>query len=138
MEISELEYLVLIIILSIINLYLIWKLIILKLSHNAEIKKARNETAKRQRATIKGDISEIIAPWTMDCVNSVKELRFLGSPIDFVGFRGLDGDGDIDIKLVEIKSGKSRLSKNQRRIRDAVESNRIEWVEVRVSEINQN
>ena len=114
------------------------ELIILKLSHNAEIKKARNETAKRQRATIKGDISEIIAPWTMDCVNSVKELRFLGSPIDFVGFRGLDGDGDIDIKLVEIKSGKSRLSKNQRRIRDAVESNRIEWVEVRVSEINQN
>ena len=138
MEISELEYLVLIIILSIINLYLIWKLIILKLSHNAEIKKARNETAKRQRATIKGDISEIIAPWTMDCVNSVKELRFLGSPIDFVGFRGLDGDGDIDIKLVEIKSGKSRLSKNQRRIRDAVESNRIEWVEVRVTEINQH
>ena len=110
----------------------------LKLEHEGQIKAARKDSNDRHRSTIKGQISETLAPWSMDCVNSVKELRFLGSPIDFVGFRGLDGDGDIDIKLVEIKSGKSRLSKNQRRIRDAVESNRIEWVEVRVSEINQN
>ena len=104
----------------------------MKLSHISEIKHARKDTADRQRSTIKGDISEIIAPWSMDCVDSVKELRFLGSPIDFVGFKGLDGDGEIDIKFIEVKSGKSRLNKNQRRIRDAVISRRIEWVEVRV------
>ena len=74
----------------------------------------------------------------MDCVNSVKELRFLGSPIDFVGFKGLDGDGEIDIKFIEVKSGKSRLNKNQRRIRDAVEANRIEWIEVRIAEVEIN
>ena len=74
----------------------------------------------------------------MDCVDSVKELRFLGSPIDFVGFKGLDGDGEIDIKFIEVKSGKSRLNKNQRRIRDAVEANRIEWVEVRITEVEIN
>ena len=74
----------------------------------------------------------------MDCVNSVKELRFLGSPIDFVGFKGLDGDGEIDIKFIEVKSGKSRLNKNQRRIRDAVEANRIEWIEVRIAEVELN
>ena len=59
------------------------------------------------KITIKGDISEIIAPWSMDCVDSVKELRFLGSPIDFVGFKGLDGEGEIEIKFIEVKSGKS-------------------------------
>ncbi len=138
MQISELEYIFLIILLSVLNIYLVWKLIIVKLSREVEIKDARKETADRQRSTIKGDISELIAPWSMDCVNSVKELRFLGSPIDFVGFKGLDGEGDIEIKFVEVKSGKSRLNKNQRRIRDAVESNRIEWLEVRISELHIN
>tara|TARA_B100000405_G_C16697375_1_gene414998 strand:- start:1372 stop:1698 length:327 start_codon:yes stop_codon:yes gene_type:complete len=104
----------------------------MKLSHISELKHVRKDTADRQRSTIKGDISETIAPWSMDCVNSVKELRFLGSPIDFVGFKGLDGEGEIEIKFIEVKSGKSRLNKNQRRIRDAVEANRIEWIELRV------
>ena len=76
MQISELEYIVLIIILSIINIYIIWKLIIMKLSHNSEIKHVRKDTADRQRSTIKGDISEIIAPWSMDCVDSVKAVSY--------------------------------------------------------------
>ncbi len=128
----QLETIIVIIISSIIILYLLWNIIKMKLGHKAAIKDARKDTAARQRSTIKGDISEIIAPWSMNTVDSVKELRFLGNPIDFVGFKGLDGEGDIDIKFIEVKLGKSRLNKNQRRIRDAVAAKRIEWVEVRV------
>ena len=128
----ELETIVVIIISTIIILYLLWNLIKMKLGHKAAIKDARKDTAARQRSTIKGAISEIIAPWSMNTVDSVKEGNFLGSPIDFVGFKGLDGEGDIDIKFIEVKSGKSRLNKNQRRIRDAVAAKRIVWVEVRV------
>jgi len=130
----ELETIVVIIISTIIILYLLWNIIKMKLGHKAAIKDARKDTAARQRSTIKGDISEIIAPWSIKSVNSVKELNFMGSPIDFVGFKGLDGDGEIEIKFIEIKSGKSRLNKNQRRIRDAVVAKRIEWVEVRVKD----
>lgn len=130
----ELETIVVIIISTILILYLLWNIIKMKLGHKAAIKDARKDTAARQRSTIKGDISEIIAPWSIKAVNSVKELNFMGSPIDFVGFKGLDGEGDIDIKFIEVKSGKSRLNKNQRRIRDAVAANRIEWVEVRVKD----
>ena len=115
-----------------IILFLLWKNIQLKLAHRAAIKEARKDTSNRQRSVIKGQISEVIAPWSMKAVNSVKELNFMGDPIDFVGFKGLDGEGDIDIKFIEVKSGKSRLNKNQRRIRDAVAAKRIEWVEVRV------
>ena len=128
----QLETIIVIIISSIIILYLLWNIIKMKLGHKAAIKDARKDTAARQRSTIKGDISEIIAPWSMNTVGSVKALRFLGDPIDFVGFKGLDGEGDIDIKFIEVKLGKSRLNKNQRRIRDAVAAKRIEWVEVRV------
>ena len=47
------------------------------MNQNAAIKEARKDTAARQRSTIKGDISEIIAPWSMNTVDSVKELKFL-------------------------------------------------------------
>ena len=128
------ETIVVIAISCLIILYLLWKIIQLKFAHRAAINDARKDTGNRQRSIIKGQISEVLAPWSIKSVNSVKELNFLGSPIDFVGFKGLDGEGDIDIKFIEIKSGKSRLTKNQRRIRDAVIANRIEWVEVRVKD----
>ncbi len=128
------ETIVVIVISCAIILYLLWKIIQLKLVHRAAINEARKDTGDRQRSIIKGQISEVLAPWSIESVNSVKELNFLGSPIDFVGFKGLDGEGEIDIKFIEVKSGKSRLNKNQRRIRDAVAAKRIEWVEVRVKD----
>ena len=128
------ETIVVIAISCLIILYLLWKIIQLKLAHRATILDARKDTGNRQRSIIKGQISEVLAPWSIESVNSVKELNFLGSPIDFVGFKGLDGEGNIDIKFIEVKSGKSRLNKNQRRIRDAVAAKRIEWVEVRVKD----
>jgi len=131
----EIETVVAIVISSMIILYLLWNIIKMKLEQKAAIKDARKDTAARQRSIIKGDISEIIAPWSMNAVDSVKELKFLGNPIDFVGFKGLDGEEEIEIKFIEVKSGKSRLNKNQRRIRDAVIAKRIEWVEVRIKEI---
>ena len=130
----EVETIVVIVISCLIILYLLWIIIKMKFAHRATIMDARKDTGNRQRSIIKGQISEVLAPWSIESVNSVKELNFLGSPIDFVGFKGLDGEGDIDIKFIEVKSGKSRLNKNQRRIRDAVVAKRIEWVEVRVKD----
>ena len=129
-----LETIVTLIISSITILYLLWKIIQLKWNQREEVELARKDTSERQRTVIKGQISEVLAPWSIESVNSVKELSFLGSPIDFVGFKGLDGEGEIDIKFIEVKSGKSRLNKNQRRIRDAVAAKRIEWVEVRIKD----
>ena len=136
------EIVVLNVILITIVIYLVRKLIELNSEFNQfksqkdnDILEARKDSNKKQRATIKGQITETIAPWSMTVVNSVSELNFLGNPIDFIGFKGMDGDGDVDIKFIEVKSGKSKLSTKQRRIRDAVQAKRIEWVEVRISEI---
>lgn len=100
-----------------------------------EILEARKDSTKKQRATIKGQISETLAPWSMTIVDSVSELNFLGNPIDFIGFQGLDGKGEVNVKFIEVKSGKSKLNHNQKRVRDAVIAKRIDWVEVRISEI---
>ncbi len=128
------ETIVAIVISSLIVLYLLKIIVQMKIGHNAAINEARKDTSNRQRSVIKGQISEVIAPWSIKAVNSVKELNFMGNPIDFVGFKGLDGEDEIEIKFIEIKSGKSRLTKSQRRIRDAVIAKRIEWVEVRVKD----
>ncbi len=53
-------------------------------------------------------------------------FRFLGAPIDGVQFE------EDKVVLVEFKSGRSRLSDKQRRIREMVKSGRVEFREVRV------
>jgi len=106
-----------------------------KFQRDSDIKEARKDSTKKQRATIKGQISETLAPWSMTVVDSVSELNFLGNPIDFIGFQGLDGKGEVNVKFIEVKSGKSKLNSNQRRVRDAVTAKRIEWVEVRITDI---
>ena len=97
-----------------IVIYLVRKLIELNSEFNQfksqkdnDILSSRKDSNKKQRAIIKGQITETIAPWSMTVVNSVSELNFLGNPIDFIGFKGMDGDGDVDIKFIEVKSGKS-------------------------------
>tara|TARA_B100000003_G_scaffold184284_1_gene177837 strand:+ start:252 stop:644 length:393 start_codon:yes stop_codon:yes gene_type:complete len=106
-----------------------------KFQKDNDILEARKDSINKQRATIKGQISETLAPWSMTVVDSVSELNFLGNPIDFIGFKGLDGKGDVDIKFIEVKSGKSKLNQNQKRVKDAVIAKRVEWVETRISEI---
>ncbi len=56
--------------------------------------------------------------------------RFLGAPIDGVQFE------DDRVVLVEFKSGPSRLSDRQLRIRELVRSGKVEFREVRVDSGN--
>tara|TARA_B100001123_G_C14824603_1_gene833655 strand:- start:57 stop:548 length:492 start_codon:yes stop_codon:yes gene_type:complete len=106
--------------------------------HSTDIENARKEANESQRSTIKGQVSEIVAPWLMTSVNSVKELNFLGNPIDFVAFKGLDNKNEtVKIKFIEVKTDTSSLNTKQRRIRDAVKAKRIEWEEVRIK-TNEN
>ena len=101
-----------------------------------ELEKAtRKDSTSRQRAILKGQISETLAPWSIKAVNSVKELSFLGNPIDFVGFKGLDGDGEIEIKFIEIKTGNSKLTKSEKRIKEAVLAKRISWSTIQVIDV---
>ena len=55
-----------------------------------------------------------------------KNFRFLGSPIDGVPFE------EDRIAIVEFKSAGSKLSKNQKRIRDLVKSRKVDFELVQV------
>jgi predicted Holliday junction resolvase-like endonuclease len=87
-----------------------------KLEHTQEIPK---DSVSRSRSTLKGRISEQMAPLLPEFPYSLADARFIGNPIDFVIFDGYTQAKDenatsIDIVLVEIKKGKkSRLSREE-------------------------
>jgi len=73
-----------------------------------------------------GKITEQIAPFLSDYPRNPRTARFIGDPIDFVHF-----DED-KVTFVEVKSGKSQLSKKQRGIRDMIKDGKVEFVVYRV------
>jgi predicted Holliday junction resolvase-like endonuclease len=60
------------------------------------------------------------------------EARFIGKPIDFLIFRGMDDQDISEVVFVEVKTGNSQLSTNERKLRDAINEKRVSWYEYRV------
>ncbi len=86
----------------------------------------RKDSVNRSRSTLKGKISEQMAPFLPGFPFSPADARFLGNPVDFVVFDGYTGvkdeNGDsIGIVLVEVKQGKGKLTREESLIKKAVE-----------------
>lgn len=91
----------------------------------------RADTAKRQRAIVGGQVSEQLAPYFPDFPYSPSEARFIGKPIDFLVFAGMDDKAIEKVIFVEVKTGSSRLSPQERKLKEAVEAGRVEWLTYR-------
>ncbi len=73
-----------------------------------------------------GKIAEQISPFLSDYPLDPRTARFIGDPIDFVHF------DEEKVTFVEVKSGKSQLSKKQRHIRDLIKEGKVEFTIYRV------
>jgi predicted Holliday junction resolvase-like endonuclease len=73
-----------------------------------------------------GKITEQIAPFLEDYPLDSRTAKFIGDPIDFVHF------DEEKVTFVEVKSGKSQLSKKQRQIRDLIKAGKVEFTIYRV------
>jgi len=84
-----------------------------------------------ERATITttavniGKSLEKVLPSMDDFRWKIPDCRFLGDPIDLVTFNGCCQNKIESISFIEVKSGKARLNKNQRRVRDAVQDKKV-------------
>ncbi len=92
----------------------------------------RKDSVNRSRSTLKGRISEQMAPLLPEFPFSPADARFIGNPIDFIVFDGYtnakDEKGDtISVVLVEVKKGKGKLSREETLIKKAVEEGRVSW-----------
>jgi len=90
---------------------------------------------KQSRAVLGGQFSEQLAPYLPDFPYSPTECKFIGKPIDFVVFKGLDKDNITEVKFVEVKSGKSKVTKPREvTLRDAINKKKVKWEEYRIPE----
>jgi predicted Holliday junction resolvase-like endonuclease len=73
-----------------------------------------------------GQISEQLAPFINGFPYDPKKAHFLGNPIDYVVF-----DKD-KIVFMEIKSGKARLTKGQKDIKDMIDAGKVVFETMRI------
>ncbi len=109
-----------------------------KLLNNREweikLPKIIDERLKKSREVLGGQFSEQLAPFLPDFPFSPTEARFMGKPIDFIIFKGMDEKNIQEVVFVEVKSGKARVNAHERKLRDAINGGRVSWYEYRVPE----
>lgn len=105
---------------------------------NQMIEKERQDAVKRSRQVLEGKFSEHLSPILPGFPVEPSEANFLGSPVDFVAFKG-KGSGKIEeIVFVEVKSSSSTLTKREREIKKAVENNQVRFEEYRVPDFRED
>ncbi|MCY4011134.1 MAG: Holliday junction resolvase [Gammaproteobacteria bacterium] len=106
-------------------------------THDLEVEAARAEgradSRQRAKSVNLGQAIEQFVPWMTDYPFNPRDSRFLGNPIDYIVFAGLRESDDVDeVVFVEVKSGRSQLTKRERSLRDAIEEGRVRHLTVRV------
>ncbi|WP_151715659.1 Holliday junction resolvase-like protein [Acinetobacter sp. TUM15071] len=111
----------------------------LELEHKQALLDAQKRSVNTSRAVLKGKMAEQFAPILPEFRYLPSDAKFLGDPVDYVVFDGYtdfrDGDGtaeDIEVILLDIKSGGARLSKGQQAIAQAVAEGRIRFETLRI------
>jgi predicted Holliday junction resolvase-like endonuclease len=95
-----------------------------KQQHEQEI---RLDAIQRSSAVTRGKVTEHIVPYLPGFDLDPKDIRFLGTPIDLIAFKGLNGSEEIEIVFIEVKTGGSVLSARERAVKKAVEQKRVSW-----------
>lgn len=96
-----------------------------------EEKNIRRDALERSRSVVTGKATEHLLPYLPGFNYSPRDTRFLGSPFDLLVFDGLSEKRLREIVFIEVKTGSSALSPEERQVRDAVKERRVSWHEIR-------
>ncbi len=99
-----------------------------------EMPNHRRDAIMKSRAVLGGQFSEQLAPYLPDFDYLPTECRFIGKPIDFIVFKGMDGKDINEIVFVEVKSGNAKLNQHEKNLKETVDKKRVRWVEYRIPE----
>ncbi|KHO46830.1 MAG: hypothetical protein QS98_C0001G0089 [archaeon GW2011_AR3] len=112
--------------------YLIGKFLTDSKWRHERVPEIREEAISKSRSVLTGQFSEQLAPYFPDFKYSPTEARFIGKPIDFIVFKGMDEKNINEVVFVEVKSGKSKINKHERNLKDAIEKGNVKWEEYRM------
>ena len=97
-----------------------------------KIRKERKEAVKESKGIVRGNLNEELAPLLPNFPGKFSEVRHIGKPIDFLILNGMDENDIKEIGFIEVKTGKSDLNTNERRIKDIIceakeKGARVKW-----------
>jgi predicted Holliday junction resolvase-like endonuclease len=92
----------------------------------------RKDAILKSRKVLSGNFSEQLAPFLPGFNYSPTECKFLGKPVDFLVFEGMDEGKIKGVTFVEVKSGKSKLNKREKSLKEAIKNKKVKWGEYRV------
>jgi predicted Holliday junction resolvase-like endonuclease len=96
-----------------------------KQEHEQQI---RMDAIQRSLAITKGKVTEHIVPYLPGFDLDPKDIRFLGTPIDLIAFKGLNASvEEVEIVFIEVKTGRSVLSAREKAVKKAVEEKKVSW-----------
>ena len=94
----------------------------------------RKDAILKSRSVLSGQFSEQLAPYLPDFQYLPTECRFMGKPIDFIVFKGMDEKKIDEVIFVEVKSGNAKLTEHEKNLKETIDNKRVTWVEYRVPE----
>lgn len=113
-------------------LVIMW-LLVYKARHpytDGDVERARKDALDRSHSIVSGKVAENLAPFFPELVSQFnpRDARFLGGPLDFIVFDGLDEGGEVRrVVFVEVKTGNASLQSRERRVRDAIQAGHVEY-----------
>lgn len=109
------------------------KIAALILEHDVQKREYAKQSVEKSRSVMKGQINEQLAPFHETFQYKSSDCRFIGNPIDYLVIDGLAEDAEsFNIVLLDVKTGTSKLTKTQRKIRKAVQEGRVKFEEFRI------
>ncbi len=97
-----------------------------------ELPNHRKEAIMKSRAVLGGHFTENLAPYLPNFPYLPTECRFIGKPVDFIVFKGMDDKKIDEIAFVEVKSGNARLSPQEKNLKEAIEKKKVKFEEYRI------
>ncbi len=98
----------------------------------------REDAIRRSVSSILGRIGEELAPLliSVELGADPRDFRHVGTPVDYVIFKGLSRGNVEEVIFLEVKTGKSSaLSERERAVRRAVEGGKVRWVTYNLREL---
>ncbi len=97
-----------------------------------EEKRIRKDAILRSARTLSGKTLEKLIPFLERFPYNPHDIRWLGDPIDLIIFDGHSKENLNQIVFCEVKSGKSKLTGVQNKIKKLVEDKKVKWLEFRI------
>jgi len=95
-------------------------------------KEIRRDAVERSKRSLKGKGLEHLAPYFHEFSYLPSDARFLGTPVDFVIFKGNTVGKPEEVIFLEVKSGRGNLSKKERMWKEIIKNGNVKWEMMRL------